>query len=83
VLTQSAWTKDELLLYERQLDAARVDASSLDTAKSEGFAKGHAKGRVEEREEMVCSMLAEGIDLATIAKITKFSVETIKKLKKG
>lgn len=78
VLTQSNWTRQELALYEKQVDARRVELDVLDTAREEG----EQKGRNEERLLVARSMLAEGIDATVIAKVTGLAVDALKKLKK-
>jgi len=60
ILTQSAWTREELTLYQRQVDAARVEASVLDTAKIEGFTQGHAQGHAEGHAQGLTQGLTEG-----------------------
>jgi len=92
---ESAYTEDELALYDQYLDAIRVEqtvrADSYEEGKAEGIEKGIEIGRKEredavkkaERErnlEIAKSMLLKGIDINTIADITTLSQQEIKKL---
>lgn len=44
---------------------------------AEGFAEGYAKGRAEKKMEIVRTMKADGLPIATIAKATGLSQEEI------
>ena len=52
--------------------------AALDTAFDEGKAEGKAEGQMVEKFETARAMLAEGFDIATVARITKLTEEEIK-----
>jgi predicted transposase/invertase (TIGR01784 family) len=88
VLTQSAWTPNELELYKKQIDAKRNEIGALEGAQMEGEQKGLARGREEGLQEgeqkallaTARAMLAKGIDVAIVADVTGLPVDAIKKL---
>jgi len=54
-------------------------AKGLAEGRAEGRAKGLAEGRAEERQAVILSMLANGMDTSLISKIMNLPEETIKK----
>ena len=85
VLDRHLWSKEEMEVFERVLHAERVQRSVMETAKAEGLAQGEQKGRVqgelEGKRVVVKQMLAEGLPVNLIAKVTGMSEEEIKKIK--
>ena len=89
VLTQSAWTEQEMALYQAQVDARRVEVGVLETAERKGEMKGREEGRKEGREEgreealfaIARNMLAKKMGIEDIAQVTGLDVVAIKKLK--
>ena len=83
-------TMEQEAVYEASLKDYRDRFSERESALEEGFDKGLAKGleegreegraegRKEERSEMVREMYLNKIDLATIANITKMTVDEVK-----
>ncbi len=90
------FTPSELREYENSLKAYRDVKNSIDTAiemgreeglaegmekgLAEGMEKGRSKGIAEGRAEVAKAMLKEGMNTATIAKLTGISEEEIKRL---
>lgn len=66
--------------------AYRDIKNSIDTAlelgREQGLAEGIEQGRAEGRAEIVLSMLAKGLDIATVSELTGLSVEEIRTLQK-
>ncbi len=83
------FTPSEYHEYEDSLKAYRDLKNSLDTALmqgeekgraeglEEGLAKGRAEGRAEERMKLAKSMLAQGIPVETVMKITELDADEI------
>lgn len=87
---------DERVRYERELKAYRDYNNQMLTAEETGFAKGEAKGRKEGREEglklgeakglkkakeeLVNTMILNGVSLAEIARMLNLSVDEVAKL---
>ena len=61
-------------------DAERDIKNSLDTASKEGFTKGKAGGKAEEKVETALKMKQKGLDLNVISDITGLSIEEIEQL---
>jgi predicted transposase/invertase (TIGR01784 family) len=88
---ESAYTKDELALYDQYLDAISVEETvrvdSYDEGKAEGLKekeaavkKAEEKAARERNLEIAKNMLSKGIDVSTIADITSLSKGEIEKL---
>lgn len=77
---ESAYTEDELALYDQYLDAIRVEqtvrADSYEEGKQEGIEEGEKKKAID----IAKNMREKGIDLETISSVTGLSVEEIEKL---
>ncbi len=84
------WSEAELNAYEDAFVRATDQQTSLELAEEKGIEKGIVKGQEEGRKEgelnkalsIAQEMLAEKLDIKTIAKFTKLSVEQIEELKK-
>ena len=80
----------ELHEYEDSLKAYRDIKNSIDTALelgreqglAEGIEQGRAEGKAEGRAQIALSMLAKGLDIATVSELTGLSVEEIRTLQK-
>jgi len=69
-------TDDEKTAYDEYLSNRSSTNSAIHTAKINGFAEGKIEGKIED----AAAMKAEGISDGIIAKVTKLSIEEIKKL---
>lgn len=72
IVDQSNWTKKELAMYDRSVDALRLQRARMVDAKK----RGHA----EEKKTIAYAMVSAGEDIAKIAKFTGLPVDAIKKL---
>jgi len=77
LLAKSNWSNQEILEYEKYLDAWRSEASRLESAEERGIAKGITKGKME-----IALQLLDILDIPTIAQKTGLSIEQIQALKK-
>lgn len=68
--------------FKYQKDRTSAD-DQITTSYEEGIEKGIAKGKAEGKAEIAKAMLAEGIDILTITKITGLSEDAINNLKEG
>ncbi|MDD2863658.1 MAG: Rpn family recombination-promoting nuclease/putative transposase [Methylococcales bacterium] len=73
IAEQHTWSADELEVYESQKIEIVKTRNMIDSARVEGKAEG--------KVEIAKTMLAEGFDLETIAKITKLTPKEIETLK--
>ena len=64
------WRRQRMILYFRDQDV-RADALK------EGRAEGRVEGRAEKEREMICSMLANGIDREAIKKVAEITDEEL------
>ncbi|WP_375326860.1 Rpn family recombination-promoting nuclease/putative transposase [Candidatus Tisiphia endosymbiont of Nemotelus uliginosus] len=78
---QASWSEAELNTYE-QITKTRLDNLAVELQKIEDAeARGEARGKAEEKIAMAKEMLKEGYPIETISKLTKLSIEEIKKLR--
>ncbi|MDI9637927.1 Rpn family recombination-promoting nuclease/putative transposase [Geitlerinema splendidum] len=84
---ESAYTENELALYDQYLDAIRVEqtvrADSYEEGKIEGRKEKEAAIKEAQRAEKIGiakNMLAKGMDVETVSSITGLSIEEIEKL---
>ncbi len=73
---ESAYTEDELALYDQYLDAIRVEQ----TVRADSYEEGKEEGERKKAIAIAKNMIAKGIDLETISSVTGLSVEEISKL---
>ncbi len=66
--------------YEESLKVYRDWKNTLDTAREKGFAEGKEAGKIEGKIEDARAMLAEGIPVPVIARITGLSSEKVQEL---
>lgn len=81
ILDRNLWSKEEMEIFERVLHAERVHRSVMETAVTEGMAKGKAEGELEGRRVVAKQMLTEGLAIKLITKVTGLNEEEIKNLK--
>ncbi len=78
-------SKDELSAYYRHLDNIVILRNNIYTEREEGRAEGReegrAEGKAEERFKIASSLLAQGIDISSIAIATGLTEEQIIQLK--
>ena len=70
VAAQHTWTAEELDIYEAQEFKIAVDANVLETALMDGMAKGIKQGEHQKALAIAKGMLAEGLAVEIIAKLT-------------
>ena len=66
--------------YRKTMGTVNDYLNTIDYARKEGREEGRVEGREEERVETARRMLAEGMSMETITKITTLSSEQIKAL---
>jgi len=85
ILERHNWTRWERLAYEQAKIGLMDDLDAIRTAKEEGREEGEqigiAKGKKEEKINIVHKMLAKGMSIEEASEITGISVEKIKFLK--
>ncbi len=74
------FTPSELHEYEDSLKAYRDVKNSIDTALEMGREEGRAEGKSEKAMQIAKRMLAAGMDIATVAKITDLPLGEIETL---
>jgi predicted transposase/invertase (TIGR01784 family) len=75
------FTEEEREAYEDHLKWLRIEANTLKKAEARGKAEGKAEGEAKKSQEIAISMLAEGLDLNLISRVTKLTLKEINKLK--
>ena len=73
-------TPQERQAYEDSLKHYRDLKNSNDTARLEGLQEGLEEGEKIGIAKIVCSMVAKGLDIATIAEMTGINVAEIQHL---
>ena len=68
-------------ILEQRDKEERTRITELNAAEKRGLEKGREKGREEERLDVARKMLAEGLDMSLIAKMTDMSIAEIEKIK--
>lgn len=81
IVSKANWSKVELEQYELLIDRERCEKSVINTAHETGMEKGIAKGTLEAKKAIARQMMAEGIDVTIIAKVTGLSEDEIKEQK--
>jgi predicted transposase/invertase (TIGR01784 family) len=91
---ESAFTPEELAVYEKYWDIIRTEVavreSSIQKGKAEGraeglaegLAEGEAKGRTEQQENMVVNSRRAGLQIETISTITELTPEKVNEILK-
>ena len=96
IAEQHGWTAEELDAYEAQGLKLGKAKNALETAHLDGLAEGERKGKVEGKVEgkaegkaegekakaieVAKTMLSEGFDAATVARITKLTVAEVEQI---
>ena len=82
---ESAYTRDELAVYDCYLDAIRVEQTVREDSYEEGKEKGEQIGLEkgeqklnEEKKNIAPMMFQEGIDIHKISRVTGFSAQEMK-----
>ncbi len=75
--TRHTWTREELDIYEAQEFKIAVNQNVIETAHMDGKIEGETTKAIE----IAKTMLAEGFEVDTIAKITKLTPKEIENLK--
>ena len=78
VASYAALGEEERRRYDADLKAYRDMKGQLEYALSTGWQQGMEKGKEEEREKLILSMAAEGLDVDVISKISKLSRDEVK-----
>jgi len=81
IATQTAWNKEELEVYEYIALKEADEINALRTAEMKGIKKGEKRGEKKAKIEIVKNSLKEGLDIDIISKLTKLTIEEIKKIK--
>ena len=85
IVTQTAWNKKELEVYEyialKEFDEINALRTAERKGMKKGLEKGIQKGKEEEKIDIAKTALSKGIDTQTISLITGLSQELIDKLK--
>ncbi len=80
-LNRFNWSEKEFIAYEQEIkrirDEQAVLAQKLDDAREEGIQVGEKKGKIEVSR----AMLANNVDVDTIAKCTNLSISEIEGLR--
>ncbi len=76
----AALNKEQHEAYEKSLLQYWDIKSAVDTAFDDGKNEGKIEGKTEREEEIVKEMISEGFDLETISRLTKLSIDKIKKI---
>ncbi|MEI6747264.1 MAG: Rpn family recombination-promoting nuclease/putative transposase [Methylococcaceae bacterium] len=84
VAAQHTWTREELDIYEAQEFKIAVNQNVIETARldgiAEGIEQGLEKGKLEEKFAIAKGMLAEGLSIEIIAKLTSLTHDEIQSL---
>jgi predicted transposase/invertase (TIGR01784 family) len=84
VAAQHTWTAEELDIYEAQEFKIAVDANVLESARMEALEQGKLEGKLEGEKlkalEIAKNLLATGLDIKTIAKLTGLTHTEIENL---
>jgi predicted transposase/invertase (TIGR01784 family) len=73
---ESSYTRAELEVYDKYLDAIRVEQMG----RSDSKAEGKAEGRAEEKIEIAKELIIDGMAINKIAKLTKLKIEQVEAL---
>ena len=81
ICAESAFTEEEMILYDQYWDAIRTELSvidaSLEEGKKEGLAEGEKRGRAESLSNVVLNAARKGLSKEEIADLTGLSLEEI------
>jgi len=74
-------SQEEVIAYQSRLKYILDEAAKLEDVKYMAEQKGKIEGKIEEKEETATKLLANGMDIDFICKITGLSTERIKEIK--
>ena len=78
---KARYTYDRRLEWERlRAEEIRENQEARENGRAEGLAEGHAEGLTEGRAEVARRLKERGMDLETIASITRLELEDVKRL---
>jgi predicted transposase/invertase (TIGR01784 family) len=88
ILEKGSWSSKELAAYDKYWDYVRTEKSRTETALEKGIkkglekgiAKGIALGKQQAKIELVKELL-KLYDVSQVAKITKLSIDEVRKIK--
>lgn len=78
VLDVMNFDDDEREAYEEHLKWLRIEANTIKKYEAKGFAEGKIEGKIEEKKEIARALIADGMALEKICKITGLDLETVK-----
>jgi predicted transposase/invertase (TIGR01784 family) len=78
VAAQHTWTREELDIYEAQEFKIAVNENVIETARMEAKLEGKLEGKLEEKFAIAKNLLATGLDIETISKVTGLTQAEIK-----
>lgn len=76
----AALNKEQHEAYEKSLIQYWDIKSAVDTAFDDGKIEGNIEGKIEGKAETASIMISEGFDFETISRLTKLSIDEIKKI---
>ena len=82
-LNRFKWDEIELLTYEQADMQERVYYGALEQKFDEGFDKGKTQGMEEAKQNIVCSMLRQGVEDTAICAFTGFPLEELRLLRES
>ena len=77
----SNFTAEDKIKYHNDMTTERDIRNQIAFARDKGLEEGEAKGKAEGKAEIARAMLAEGMELALIIKLTGLSAEELSALK--
>ncbi|MBP3517421.1 MAG: Rpn family recombination-promoting nuclease/putative transposase [Parabacteroides sp.] len=76
-LAYDSMSPTERYIYKRHIDDLVIQEEAIDTARLEGRIEGKAEGIAEGMRQIASNMKQQGVEIATIARYTGLSEETI------
>jgi predicted transposase/invertase (TIGR01784 family) len=80
ILERHTWTRSERLAYDQAKIGLMDDMEAIRTAKEEGREEGREEGEQKKAAAIAKAMVAEGMDIQKICKVTGLSIEEIQEL---
>jgi len=79
-MEKSAYTKEQLLTYDKYTDVIMTEISIISDAMDEGLAKGEVRGEARGRIEIAKQLKKDNMPIELIAKYTNLTTEEIDKI---
>ena len=83
-MEKGAYTKEQLITYDKFRDAVMTELSVIDDAmvkgRAEGKVEGRAEGKATERKNIAKNLITTGMPLDQIALVTNIDIEELKTL---